>query len=143
MSQFEFVSCRLAIQICVGHFPDGRERHRTFSIKDIRPDAEDTALLTVVRAVGALLAYPVTKARLIVKKRRALFGDKPGAACKETATETRGGVPERVIKPRAAAAEQMKSVIAKSAKMAAGVYLCFKTFLAVCSEALSKISMTN
>jgi hypothetical protein len=41
MSQFEFVSCRLAIQICTGHFPDGRERHRTFSVKDIKPDADN------------------------------------------------------------------------------------------------------
>ncbi|MDR1510185.1 MAG: hypothetical protein LBS53_11160, partial [Synergistaceae bacterium] len=62
--------CKLpaGVQICTGHFPDGRERHRTFSIKHIQPDAEDAALITVVRAVGALLAYPVTRARFIVKK---------------------------------------------------------------------------
>jgi hypothetical protein len=95
MSQFELTSCRLAIQICIGHFPDGRERHRTFSIKNIRPDADDSALLTIVRAVGALLAYPVTRARLIVKKRRVLFGTKTGMGTKENAApETRAYAPE-------------------------------------------------
>ncbi|MDR1579914.1 MAG: hypothetical protein LBS35_06115 [Synergistaceae bacterium] len=78
MSKFEFVSCRLAIQVCIGHFPDGRERHRTFSVKNIRPDADDDALIAVVRAIGSLLAYPVTHARLIVKSRRVLFDAKPG-----------------------------------------------------------------
>jgi hypothetical protein len=78
MSQFEFVSCRLSIQICIGHFPDGRERHRTFSVKNIKPDADEAALLTAVRAIGSLLAYPVTRARLIVKKRRVLFDVKRG-----------------------------------------------------------------
>jgi hypothetical protein len=42
----------------MGHFPDGRERHRVFSVKDIRPDADDA----VVHAIGSLLAYHVTKA---------------------------------------------------------------------------------
>jgi hypothetical protein len=118
MSQFEFTSCRLAIQICIGHFPDGRERHRTFSIKNIRPDADDAALLAVVRAVGALLAYPVTKARLIVKKRRVLFDAKTGMGTKESAApETRAGARERGMKPRVAG-ERIKSVIAKSAELA-------------------------
>jgi hypothetical protein len=85
MSQFEFVSCRLAIQIFIGRFPDGRERHRTFSLKNIRPDADDDALTALVRAVGSLLAYPVTRARLIVKKRRVLFGAESSPAREEDA----------------------------------------------------------
>jgi hypothetical protein len=146
MSQFEFVSCRLAVQICIGHFPDGRERHRTFSIKNIRPDAEDAALLTVVRAVGALLAYPVTKVRLIVKKRRVLFDAKAGVDWKESAaSETRADVPERETKPRAAI-EQMKSVIAKPAELAkitADVCLFFKTFIAIFRKPQSKIAFAE
>jgi hypothetical protein len=134
MSQFEFVSCRLAIQICIGHFPDGRERHRTFSVKNIRPDADDNALIAVVRAVGALLAYPVTKARLIVKKRRVLFDTKPGTDCKESAVpERRVYAPERGTKPRVAG-ERMESVFAKSAvraKITADVCLFFKTFITI------------
>jgi hypothetical protein len=142
MSQFEFVSCRLAIQICIGHFPDGRARHRTFSIKNIRPDAEDTALLTVVRAVGALLAYPVTRARRLVKKRRVLFDNKAGMDPKEDAApETRADAPERGTAP-CAAGEQTKSVVAKPAafaKITADVCLFFKTFIEGFRRLLSTI----
>jgi hypothetical protein len=137
----------LAIQICTGHFPDGRERHRTFSLKDIRPDADPAALIAVVRAIGSLLAYPVTHARLIVKSRRALFdatkpdmsaGDDLDAA-PSPVPETRGGAPEtpgRETKLRAAEA-RMKSVFAKPAepikltKTAADVCLFLKSFLPV------------
>ncbi|MDR0764156.1 MAG: hypothetical protein LBE65_00995 [Synergistaceae bacterium] len=97
MSRFEFVSCRLAVQICVGHFPDGRERHRTLSLKNIKPDADAAALITVVRAIGSLLAYPVTHVRLIIKSRRVLFDVKSGMTAGEgeicapnPAPETRG-----------------------------------------------------
>jgi hypothetical protein len=41
---FDSITCRLAIQVCIGRSPNGRARHRTFSIKDINPDA-DIALL--------------------------------------------------------------------------------------------------
>ncbi|MDR0764320.1 MAG: hypothetical protein LBE65_01850 [Synergistaceae bacterium] len=138
MSRFEFVSCRLAIQVCIGYFPDGRERHRTFSLKNIRPDADPAALITVVRAIGSLLAYPVTHARLIVKKRRVLFdATKPDMTAwnaapdvPNTAPETRGGTPkmsERETKPRGSA----NSVFAKSAELTktfADVPLFFKNF---------------
>ena len=39
MSYYEKISCRIAIQVCIGHFPDGRERHRTFSMRGVNPDA--------------------------------------------------------------------------------------------------------
>jgi hypothetical protein len=135
MTKFEFVSCRLAIQVCVGHFPDGRERHRTFSVKNIKPDADKAALLAVVRAIGSLLAYPVTKARLIVKERRVLFDVKSGM--------NRGEARERETKPCEA---QMKSVFAESAepaKIASGVCLFFKNVSFGFSRALSKISATR
>ncbi|MDR0764776.1 MAG: hypothetical protein LBE65_04200 [Synergistaceae bacterium] len=140
MSRFEFVSCRLAIQVCVGHFPDGRERHRTFSLKDIKSDADAAALITVVRAIGSLLAHPVTHARLIVKSRRVLFDVKSDMPVRDAALggtfaapETRGGTPEmpgRETKSRVAGA-RMKSVFAKSSeptKTAADVLLFFKIF---------------
>jgi hypothetical protein len=124
----------LAIQVCIGYFPDGRERHRTFSVKNIRPDADDAALIIVVRAIGSLLAYPVTKARLIVKKRRALFDAKHRTPEEDVALETRGGMSPRGTKPRVARGEaQRESVFAKSAaptKIAVDVCLFFKTFIA-------------
>ncbi|MDR1580563.1 MAG: hypothetical protein LBS35_09425 [Synergistaceae bacterium] len=140
MSQFEFVSSRLAIQVCIGHFPDGRERHRTFSVKDIKPDADAATLISVVRAIGSLLAYPITHARLIIKSRRVLFGDtKSSTDRKEGAApvpETHSDTPERETAPNAAGA-RMKSAFtkspesAKTAKIAAGVCSSFKTFLAL------------
>jgi hypothetical protein len=96
MSPFEFVSCRLAIQVRIGHFPDGRERLRTFSVKNIRPDADMNALAALVRAVGAVLACPITRARLVVKKKRVLFGAKAGIDWEnDTRPEARGETPAR------------------------------------------------
>ena len=67
MAYLKLVRCRLAIQCCIGYFPDGRERHRTFSLQDIRPDASADALASVVRAVAPLLAYPITKVSIVKK----------------------------------------------------------------------------
>ena len=68
MTYTETITCRVAIQICIGYFPDGRERHRTFSMKGIRPDARDEAIAAVVRALAPVLAYPITKVRKIIKR---------------------------------------------------------------------------
>jgi hypothetical protein len=67
MAHLELVRCRLAIQYCIGHFSDGRERHRTFSLQNIRPDASADALASVVRAVAPLLRHPITKVRIVKK----------------------------------------------------------------------------
>jgi hypothetical protein len=115
----------LAIQICIGHFPDGRERHRTFSIKNIRRDADDDALIAVVRAIGSLLAYPVTKARLIVKERHVLFDTKHGMNRKDGAD-----APRLETMPRAARMERVFAKSAEPAKIAAGICSFFKTFFA-------------
>jgi hypothetical protein len=74
VTNFDSITCRLAIQVCVGHFPDGRERHRTISIKNINPNAEVSALNALVRAIAPLLAYPITKVRQVTKKICALSG---------------------------------------------------------------------
>jgi hypothetical protein len=74
LKDFDRITCRLAIQVCVGHFPDGRERHRTFSIKNIDPNADPAVLASLVRdAIAPLLAFPITRARLVTKKIRVLF----------------------------------------------------------------------
>ena len=63
----ELVRCRLAIRYCIGYFSDGRERHRTFSLPDVRPDTSADALARVVRAVAPLLTHPITKVSIIKK----------------------------------------------------------------------------
>ena len=68
MSYYEKISCRIAIQVCIGYFPDGRERHRTFSIKGIKPDAPLEAIASFARALAPVLAYPITKVRKVVKR---------------------------------------------------------------------------
>jgi hypothetical protein len=74
VNDFDKITCRLAIQVRIGYFPDGRERHRTFSIKNINPGAEVSALSALVRAIAPLLAHPITKVRLVTKKFRAISG---------------------------------------------------------------------
>ena len=68
MSFYEKISCRIAIQVCIGYFPDGGERHRTFSIKGIKPDASLEAIANLARALAPVLAYPITKVRKVVKR---------------------------------------------------------------------------
>ena len=65
---FDVVTCRLAIQVCIGQTPGGRPSHRTFSIKGIKPDADMAALASLVRLIAPILAYPITKVRLVTKK---------------------------------------------------------------------------
>ena len=67
MSHYNKISCRVAIQVCVGYFPDGRQRHRTFSMRGVNPEASVEAIAEVVRALAPVLVYPITKVRKIVK----------------------------------------------------------------------------
>ena len=73
MSCYEKISCRVAIQVCIGHFPDGRERHRTFSMRGVNPDASPESIAAVVRALAPVLAYPITKVRKVVKRRVIIY----------------------------------------------------------------------
>ncbi len=61
IARFELVACRIAIQLCVGHFPDGRARHRTVSIQNVRSDLTADEICAFVRAVSPLLAHPVAQ----------------------------------------------------------------------------------
>jgi hypothetical protein len=62
------ITCRLAIQVCIGCSPRGTARHRTFSIKGIKPDADFSKLAVFVRdCVAPVLACPVTKVTLVKK----------------------------------------------------------------------------
>ena len=64
----EKITCRIAIQTCVGYFPDGRERHRTFSLWRVRPDISPEAIRDIIRALAPLLEYPITKVTKVIKR---------------------------------------------------------------------------
>jgi len=64
----EKITCRIAIQICVGYFPDGRERHRTFSLRGVRPDVSTETIRDIIRALAPLLEYPITKVTKVIKR---------------------------------------------------------------------------
>jgi hypothetical protein len=73
LKEFEKITCRLAVQVCIGYSPSGTARHRTFSIKGINPNARLTALAAFVREyVAPVLAFPVTKLTLVKKIRVSL-----------------------------------------------------------------------
>ncbi|MDL2264724.1 hypothetical protein LJC31_08745 [Synergistaceae bacterium OttesenSCG-928-I11] len=65
MSQFILISCKIKFQLCVGCFPDGRMRTRTFGIKDVRPDVTADDVAAVARAIAPMLAHPVVQVRLV------------------------------------------------------------------------------
>jgi hypothetical protein len=68
MNGFGKITCRLAIQVCIGYSPSGTARHRTFSIKGIDPNAEFSKLAAFVRdCVAPVLACPITKVTLVKK----------------------------------------------------------------------------
>ena len=62
------ISCRIAIQICVGRLPSGRKSHRTFSLKDVRPDVSWEAIVRIIRALAPLLEFPITKVTKVTKR---------------------------------------------------------------------------
>ena len=64
---YEKITCRIAIQMCVGHFPDGRERHRTISLRHVRPDVSFETVLDLARAIAPVLTYPITKVTKVTK----------------------------------------------------------------------------
>ena len=68
MSYYEIITCRIAIQVCIGHLPNGREMHRTFSMRGINPGASLEAIAEVIRALAPVLAYPITKVRKVTKR---------------------------------------------------------------------------
>ena len=64
---YEKISCRIAVQICVGRLPSGRKSHRTFSLKHVRPDVSWEAIMGIIRALAPILAYPITKVTKVTK----------------------------------------------------------------------------
>jgi hypothetical protein len=71
------ITCRLAIQVCIGYSPSGTARHRTFSIKGINPNADFSKLAAFVRdCVAPVLACPITNVTL-VKKIPVFLGETP------------------------------------------------------------------
>ena len=121
MSYYEKISCLIAIQVCIGHFPDGREIHRTFSMRGINPYASFEAIEAVIRALAPLLAHPITQVRKVTKREIFFYEDAvmpvPQAdvepvAVAATATENRRIIPFPVLfaKERHAAREAAADV---------------------------------
>ena len=77
---YEKISCRIAVQICVGHFPNGRKKHRTFSLRNIHPDVSLETIADIIRALTPLLAHPITMVTKVVTKRSIIFDKDAGAA---------------------------------------------------------------
>jgi len=75
----EKITCRIAIQTCVGYFPDGRERHRTFSLRGVRPDVSPEAIRSIIRALAPLLKYPITKVTKVIKREMFFDGEERNA----------------------------------------------------------------
>jgi len=47
----------------------GKKRHRTFSMKGIRPDASEEAIDAILRALAPILIYPITQVRKVTKRK--------------------------------------------------------------------------
>ena len=95
----EKISCRIAIQVCVGHFPDGRERHRTFSLRHVRPDVSMEAIRDLIRALVSVMAYPITKVTKVTKTEWFFDEDAAAVPSPQVDIEPRvdaGQVPEEV-----------------------------------------------
>ena len=61
------ITCRIAIQVCVGRLPSGRKSHRTFSLRHVRPDVSMEAIMVIIRALAPVLEYPITKVTKVTK----------------------------------------------------------------------------
>ena len=80
MTYYEVTTCRLAIQVCIGYGSNGKARHRTFSMKNIRSGASDEGIAAVIRALAPLLIYPITKVHMITKRKIFFVDDAAPAA---------------------------------------------------------------
>ena len=77
---YEVISCRVAIQVCIGYTQNGRARYRTFSMRGIRHDASNEAIAAIIRALAPVLAYPITKVRKVMKRTIVFVDDTAPAA---------------------------------------------------------------
>ena len=75
MSYYEKISCRIAIQVCVGYSSNGRKKHRTFSMRGIEPAASFDAIANVIRALAPVLIYPITKVTKVTKREIIFYED--------------------------------------------------------------------
>lgn len=67
MGYFKLVGCWIKFQICIGYFPDGRMRTRTFGISGVRPDVSADDVAAVAKAIAPLLAHPIVNVRVVRK----------------------------------------------------------------------------
>ena len=65
---YEKISCRIAVRICVGCLPNGRERHKTFSLRHVRPEVSLETIRDIIRALAPLLEHPITKVTKVTRR---------------------------------------------------------------------------
>ncbi len=93
MPHLQLTECRIKFQLCVGRFPDGRMRTRTFGIKNVRPDVGADDVAAVARAIAPLLAHPIV--RVYLRRKYRLVWTAPAALFHKKTT--RGVVPRRAV----------------------------------------------
>jgi hypothetical protein len=90
MARLELVGCRLAIQMNVGYFPNGRARRRTVTLRNVHPDASADQLAMVVRALEKVIAHPIIRVRVVKKYILVADGGEARSAALQTTDKPSG-----------------------------------------------------
>jgi len=77
---YEVTTCRLAIQVCIGYGSNGRKKHRTFSMKNINPNASWEAIMKIINALAPVLEYPITDIQKVTSRKIFFYEDAAPAA---------------------------------------------------------------
>ena len=72
---YEVTTCRLAIRLCVGYGANGRKKHRTFSMKNINPNASWDGIMKVIRALAPLLEFPIVDVQKVTSRKIFFYED--------------------------------------------------------------------
>ena len=75
MSYYEVTTCRLAIRLCIGYGPNGRKKHRTFSMKNINPNASWEGIMAVIRALAPVLEFPIVDVQKVTSRKIIFYED--------------------------------------------------------------------
>ena len=75
MSYYEVITCRLAIRVCIGYGPNGRKKHRIFSMRNINPNASWEGIMAVIRALAPVLEFPIVDVQKITSRKIIFYED--------------------------------------------------------------------
>ena len=77
---YEVISCRLAIRVCIGYGANGRKKHRTFSMRNINPNASWDGIMAVIRALAPVLEFPIVDVQKVTSRKIIFYEDVEPAA---------------------------------------------------------------